>query len=70
MILSTLHWADWTVIAIYLIAMSSIGIYWMPRQKSTSEFLLASRSVGWIAIGLSLISSINSASDYVVGPSA
>lgn len=65
-----LHWLDILVIAIYLIAMLGMGFYFMKRQKTTSEYLLASRSVGWFAIGLSLLSSLNSAMDYVVGPAS
>ena len=66
----SLHWIDIGVIVVYLSAMLGMGLYFMRRQKSTSEFLLASRSVGWFAIGLSLLSSLNSAMDYVVGPAA
>ena len=58
------------MIVVYLSAMLAMGLYFMRRQKSTSEFLLASRSVGWFAIGLSLLSSLNSAMDYVVGPAS
>ena len=66
----SLHWIDIAVIVVYLSAMLAMGLYFMRRQKSTSEFLLASRSVGWFAIGLSLLSSLNSAMDYVVGPAS
>lgn len=65
-----LHWIDVAVIVVYLSAMVGMGVYFMRRQTSTSEFLLASRNVGWFAIGLSLLSSLNSAMDYVVGPAA
>ena len=65
-----LHWIDLTVIIVYMVGMLGMGVWFMRRQKSTSEYLLASRTVGWVAIGLSLLSSLNSASDYVVTPSA
>ena len=66
----SLHWIDVAVIAVYLSVLVGMGSYFMRRQKSASEFLLAGRSVGWFAIGLSLLSSLNSAMDYIVGPAA
>jgi SSS family solute:Na+ symporter len=66
----SLHWIDYAVVILYLGSMLGMGLYFMRRQKTTSEYLLASRSVGWVAIGLSLLSSLNSASDYVIGPAA
>lgn len=66
----SLHWIDIAVIVFYLLVMVAMGSYFMRRQKSASEYLLAGRSVGWLAIGLSLLSSLNSAMDYVVGPAS
>lgn len=66
----SLHWLDIAVIVFYLLAMLAMGSHFMRRQKSASEYLLAGRSVGWLAIGLSLLSSLNSAMDYVVGPAS
>ena len=70
MVTPSLHWIDIAIIVGYLSAMLGMGVYFMRRQKDTSEYLLASRSVGWFAIGLSLLSSLNSAMDYVVGPAS
>lgn len=44
-----------------------MGAYFMRRQKDSAEYLLAGRSVAWFAIGLSLLSSLNSAGNYVTG---
>jgi SSS family transporter len=66
----SLHSIDIAVIVAYLAAMLGMGLYFMRRQTSASEYLLASRSIGWFAIGLSLLSSLNSALDYIVGPAA
>ncbi|MBI2431961.1 MAG: sodium/solute symporter [Candidatus Hydrogenedentes bacterium] len=63
-----LHFIDIGVIVVYLTAMVGIGVYCSRRQTSASEYLLANRSVGWFAIGLSLLASLNSAADYVIGP--
>jgi SSS family solute:Na+ symporter len=66
--MSEMHWVDGGIIAVYMAAMLGIAIYSTRRQKSASEYLLASRSIGWFAIGFSLLASLNSAADYVVGP--
>ena len=63
-----LHWLDLAVIVVYLAVVVGIGLYFMRRQKSAKEYLLAGRSVGWFAIGFSLLASLNSAVDYVIGP--
>ena len=64
----TFHWIDGAVIVLYMLGMLVIGARFARRQESASEYLLASRSVGWFAVGLSLLASLNSAADYVVGP--
>lgn len=51
-----------------MVSMVALGAYFTRRQKSASEYLLASRNIGWFAIGLSLLSTLNSAIDYVIGP--
>src|SRR5438046_1817436 len=66
----SLHPIDIAVIVAYLAGIMGIGFYFMRRQKSANEYLLASHDVGWFAIGLSLLSSLNSASDYIVGPAS
>lgn len=63
-----LHSLDLAVVVLYMAAMVGIGVYCSRRQASASEYLLAGRSVGWFAIGFSLLSSLNSAADYVIGP--
>ena len=65
---SSLHVIDMAVIAVYLSMTLGVARYFMRRQKSSSEFLLASHDIGWFAIGLSLLASLNSALDYIVGP--
>jgi len=67
---STFPWIDAVIIVLYLLSQLGIGIYFAKRQKDTSEFLLASRNIGWFAVGLSLLASLNSASDYIIGPAA
>ncbi|MCC6489743.1 MAG: sodium/solute symporter [Candidatus Hydrogenedentes bacterium] len=63
-----IQFVDVGVIVVYMASMVGIGAHFAKRQDSASEYLLANRSVGWFAIGLSLLASLNSAADYVIGP--
>ena len=65
---ASLDYIDIGVIVIYMAAMLGIGAYFMRRQTTAKEYLLAGRGVGFFAIGLSLLASMNSAVDYVIGP--
>jgi len=62
------QWVDIGIIVAYMACMIGVGAYFTRRQKSASEYLLASRQIGWFAIGLSLLATLNSAVDYVIGP--
>ncbi|HZN32222.1 MAG TPA: hypothetical protein VFB80_00335, partial [Pirellulaceae bacterium] len=52
--LAALSPVDLGVLALYLGALLAAGLYFSGRQKSTSEFLLGSRSLAWLPLGLSL----------------
>lgn len=64
------HWIDVIIIVGYLVALTSIGVYFSRRQSSLEDFFLAGRSMGWLPVGLSLMAALNSGIDYVMGPSA
>jgi SSS family solute:Na+ symporter len=58
--------ADWIVIAIYFAAVVGI-VYWSSRrQETTSDYFLASRDVGFLAVGATLFST-NIGSEHIVG---
>ena len=67
---SSLHALDWAIIAIYLIAMAAIGIYFSRRQTSLDQYLLAGRHMGWLPVGISLMAALNSGMDYLMQPSS
>ena len=67
---STLHSLDWTVLALYLLAMLLLGASFYKGQKTTKDFFLAGRSMTWIPVGLSLAATIFSAISYMGFPSA
>src|SRR5262245_56856043 len=53
-ILALLTPIDYGVLALFLAALAAMGVYCSARQKDTSEFFLAGRSLGWMPLGMSL----------------
>ncbi len=58
---------DWIVIAAYFLALLAIA-YWATRKEKnvSSDYFLAGRDVGWLAVGASLFAS-NIGSEHLVG---
>ena len=50
----TLHAVDIGIIALYFIVVFAIGFYFARRGRTSEDYFLASRDVGWFAIGASL----------------
>nr|MBA3405816.1 sodium/solute symporter [Gemmatimonadaceae bacterium] len=65
--MANLHIVDILVIAAYFVALSAIA-WWAARseKKLSSDYFLAGRDVGWIAVGASLFAS-NIGSEHLVG---
>lgn len=63
-----LAWQDHLVIALYLAAVIGIGWYSARRQKSGDEFFLASRSLPWWAVGISIMATLMSSLTYLSEP--
>src|SRR6478672_214959 len=65
--MSNLHLLDILVIIGYFLILSGIA-YWAARREKliSSDFFLASRDVGWLAVGASLFAS-NIGSEHLVG---
>jgi SSS family solute:Na+ symporter len=62
-----LNWLDIAVIALYFAVVFGIGYWSLKREKKVAEdYFLASRDVGWLAIGASLFAS-NIGSEHLVG---
>jgi solute:Na+ symporter, SSS family len=65
--MSNLHAFDLTVIAGYFLILLGIGYWAARREKNVSaDYFLASRDVGWFAVGASLFAS-NIGSEHLVG---
>lgn len=63
-LVATIGPVDYAVLATYLAAMLAIGFYFSKTQNTTQEFFLASRSLGWFPLGLSLMATLISALSY------
>ena len=65
--MSNIHIVDILVIAAYFLLLSGIA-YWAARKEKnvSSDYFLASRDVGWLAVGASLFAS-NIGSEHLVG---
>jgi sodium-coupled monocarboxylate transporter 8/12 len=61
---------DAGIICAYLAMLTLIGIHFSRRQRNLEEYFLASRTMGWLPIGMSLMAALNSGIDYVMTPSS
>lgn len=57
---------DYVVLALYFAVIFAIGWHFSRRERTTTDYFLASRDVGWWAIGASLFSS-NIGSEHFIG---
>lgn len=57
---------DLIIIFLYFVIVFSIGAYFAKKEKTTTDYFLAGRHVGWFAIGASLFAS-NISSEHFIG---
>src|SRR6266849_1360667 len=57
---------DLTVIAVYFVIVFSIGFYFARKERTSEDYFLAGRNVGWFAIGASLFVS-NISTEHFIG---
>src|SRR5262252_1941251 len=58
--------ADIFIIAVYFCIVFAIGFYFSRRERTSADYFLASRNVGWFAIGSSLFVS-NISTEHFIG---
>jgi SSS family solute:Na+ symporter len=63
---NSLSTVDLLIVGVYFLAVLSIGFYFRKRTKNSTEYFLAGRSVGWLAIGASLFAT-NISSEHFLG---
>ena len=57
---------DIAIILAYFVLVFAIGFYFSRRERTPTDYFLASRSVGWFAIGSSLFVS-NISTEHFIG---
>ena len=57
---------DYVELALYFLVIFAIGWYFSRKERTTTDYFLASRDVAWWAIGASLFSS-NIGSEHFIG---
>jgi sodium-coupled monocarboxylate transporter 8/12 len=67
---TTFTWIDALMILAYLLMLVFIGVYFSRRQSNLEEYFLASKTMSWLPIGMSLMAALNSGIDYVMQPSS
>ncbi len=57
---------DWLVIGIYFVGLVALVWWSARRQKTSADYFLASRNIGWFVVGASIFAS-NIGSEHIVG---
>ena len=60
--------ANWTVLALYLLAMLGMGIYFMQRENGADDFFKGGGRIPWWAAGISIYATMLSAITYMAIP--
>lgn len=61
-------WLNWTVLALYLVAMLGMGIYFMRRENGAEDFFKGGGRIPWWAAGISIYATMLSAITYMAIP--
>ena len=62
----TLATVDLVIIGLYFLIVFAIGFYFARKERSSTDYFLASRDIGWFAIGASLFVS-NISTEHFIG---
>src|SRR5258705_4489575 len=57
---------DVAIIVVYFIIVFAIGFYFSKKERTSEDYFLASRNIGWFAIGASLFVS-NISTEHFIG---
>lgn len=61
-------WLNWTILALYLIAMLGMGFYFMRKEKGAGDFFKGGGRIPWWAAGISIYATMLSAITYMAIP--
>lgn len=60
--------ADWVVIAVYLVGIIALGVWFGKDQRSTRDYFLGSKNIPWWGVGLSIVATETSALTFIGVP--
>lgn len=63
-----LHTLDLAVIAVYLVALIGVGLFFLRHQKNKSTYFLGNRKMPWFLAGISVIATLLSTMSYLAVP--
>ncbi len=63
-----LTWPDYVIVVAYLAAMVGFGLAGTRRERSDEEYFLVGRRMPWLAVGISIVSSMLSSITYLAEP--
>src|SRR6266545_6819484 len=63
---NALSFADLSILVLYFVVVFGIGFYFSRKERTSTDYFLASRDVGWFAVGASLFAT-NIGSEHFIG---
>ena len=60
--------ADWIIIAVYLLGIIGLGVWFGKDQRNTRDYFLGSKNIPWWGIGLSIVAAETSALTIISVP--
>ena len=67
---TSLHWIDYTIIILSVLAAVGVGVYFSKKQDSTQAYFAANGAVPTWAIGMSMFATIISSVTFLAYPGA
>lgn len=61
---------DYSLCVVYLATVLGIGAFFFRSQKSSREYFLAGRNLGWVVVGVSLMATMASSIGFIGAPTA
>jgi SSS family solute:Na+ symporter len=66
---ATFSTLNYIILAVYLLAMIAIGVWFAGKNKTTEDYFLAGRKMPWLVVGMSMYASLTSAITFMALPS-
>ena len=64
------HWLDYSAITAYALVVIGMAVVFSRQQRTSKDYLLAGRSMGWSVVCISQLASLLSAITYLGAPGA